>query len=43
MSDDLIPSIFPIRAVLEVDGGVAHNLGIQTGDRVGGSIFGKSH
>jgi uncharacterized protein len=43
MSDDLIPSIFPIRAVLEVDGGVARSLGIQVGDRVGGSIFGKSH
>jgi uncharacterized protein len=43
MSDDLIPSILPVRAVLEVDGGVTRSLGIQPGDRVGGSIFGKSH
>jgi uncharacterized membrane protein (UPF0127 family) len=43
MSDDLIPSILPVRAVLEVDGGVTRNLGIHPGDRVGGSIFGKSH
>jgi uncharacterized protein len=41
MSDDLIPSVMPVRAVLEVDGGVARSLGIQTGDHVGGSIFGK--
>jgi uncharacterized membrane protein (UPF0127 family) len=43
MSDDLIPSVLPIRAVLEINGGVARSLGIAVGDRVGGSIFGKAH
>ena len=42
MSDDLIPSGAPVRAVLEVNGGVARSLGIAPGDRVGGSIFGKA-
>jgi uncharacterized protein len=40
MSDDLIPSQYPVRAVLEVIGGTAEKLGIKTGDRVSGSIFG---
>jgi len=39
MSDDLIPSQFPVRAVLEVIGGTAEKLGLKTGDRVTGSIF----
>ena len=39
MSDDLIPSQYPVRAVLEVIGGTAEKLGIKTGDRVTGSIF----
>ena len=41
MSDDLIPSVRPVRAVLEVIGGTAHKFGIAPGDRITGSIFGK--
>ena len=41
LSDDLIPSQYPVRAVLEVIGGSAEKLGIKTGDRVSGSIFGR--
>ncbi len=41
MSDDLIPSVRPVRAVLEVIAGTARKFGIATGDRVTGSIFGK--
>jgi uncharacterized protein len=40
LSDDLIPSTAPVRAVLEVIAGTAQKLGIATGDRVTGSIFG---
>jgi uncharacterized protein len=40
LSDELIPSQYPVRAVLEVIGGTAAKLGIKAGDRVGGSIFG---
>jgi uncharacterized protein len=40
LSDDLIPSGAPVRAVLEVIAGTAQKLGIATGDRVTGSIFG---
>ena len=40
LSDDLIPSQYPVRAVLEVIGGTAEKLGIKAGDHVGGSIFG---
>jgi hypothetical protein len=43
MSDDLIPSGGPVRAVLEVIGGSAHRLGIAPGDTVTGSIFAKTH
>jgi uncharacterized membrane protein (UPF0127 family) len=43
MSDDLIPSGGPIRAVLEVIGGTARKLGIAPGDTVTGSIFGPGH
>ena len=39
LSDDLIPSQYPVRAVLEVIGGTAEKLGIKPGDRVTGSIF----
>jgi uncharacterized membrane protein (UPF0127 family) len=39
LSDDLIPSQYPVRAVLEVIGGTAEKLGIKPGDRVSGSIF----
>jgi uncharacterized membrane protein (UPF0127 family) len=41
MSDDLIPSGRPVRAVLEVIAGTARKFGIAAGDRVTGSIFGK--
>jgi uncharacterized protein len=41
MSDDLIPSGRPVRAVLEVIAGTARKLGIAAGDRVTGSFFGK--
>jgi uncharacterized protein len=41
MSDRLIPSGDPVRAVLEVIAGTARKLGIAAGDRVTGSIFGK--
>jgi uncharacterized protein len=40
LSDALIPSQYPVRAVLEVIGGTAEKLGIKTGDHVSGSIFG---
>ena len=39
LSDDLIPSQYPVRAVLEVIGGTAEKLGLKPGDRVTGSIF----
>jgi uncharacterized membrane protein (UPF0127 family) len=42
MSDDLIPSVRPARAVLEVIAGTARKFSIAPGDRVTGSIFGKS-
>ena len=41
MSDALVPSGGPVRAVLEVIAGSAHKFGIVPGDRVSGSIFGK--
>ena len=41
MSDDLIPSRRPVRAVLEVIAGTARKFGIATGDRVTGAFFGK--
>ncbi len=41
LSDKLIPSGGPIRAVLEVIGGTARKLGIAPEDRVTGSIFGN--
>ncbi|MGH6676438.1 MAG: DUF192 domain-containing protein, partial [Xanthobacteraceae bacterium] len=40
LSDALIPSEYPVRAVLEVIGGTVDKLGISVGDRVTGSIFG---
>ena len=40
MSDDLIPSAVPVRAVLEVIAGTVDKLGIAVGDQVTGSIFG---
>jgi uncharacterized membrane protein (UPF0127 family) len=41
LSDDLIPSGAPVRAVLEVIAGTAQKLGIAPGDRVTGSIFSR--
>jgi uncharacterized protein len=43
MSDDLIPSGAPVRAVLEVIAGTARSLGIAPGDRVVSPIFGGAH
>jgi uncharacterized membrane protein (UPF0127 family) len=43
MSDDLIPSVHPARAVLEVIAGTARKMGIAPGDRVTGSFFGKGN
>jgi len=40
MSDALIPSGGPVRAVLEVIAGSARKFGIAPGDRITGSIFG---
>ena len=34
-----IPSLEPVRAVLEINGGRAHDLGIRAGDRVHAAIF----
>jgi uncharacterized protein len=42
LSERLIPSGAPVRAVLEVIAGTAHMLGIAPGDRVAHRIFGKS-
>ena len=41
MSDELVPSRRPARAVLEVIAGTARKFGIAPGDRVTGSFFGK--
>ncbi|MGB5181348.1 MAG: DUF192 domain-containing protein [Xanthobacteraceae bacterium] len=41
MSDELIPSGRPVRAVLEVIAGTARKFGIAAGDRVTGAFFGK--
>jgi uncharacterized protein len=43
LSDRLIPSGGPVRAVLEVIGGTARKLGISPGDRVESPIFGGGH
>jgi uncharacterized membrane protein (UPF0127 family) len=43
MSDDLIPSGRPVRAVLEVIAGTARKLAIAAGDRVTGAFFGKGN
>jgi uncharacterized protein len=41
LSDRLIPSGGPVRAVLEVIAGTAQKLGIKAGDKVDGAIFGN--
>jgi uncharacterized protein len=43
LSDRLIPSGGPVRAVLEVIGGTARKLGIAPGDRVESPMFGSGH
>ena len=43
MSDRLIPSGGPVRAVLEVIAGTARKLGIAPGDRVASPIFAGGH
>jgi len=41
-STETIPSQFPVRAVLEINGGSAKLLGIKPGDKVLHSIFGNA-
>ena len=41
LSDRLVPSGGPVRAVLEVIGGTARRLGIAPGDKVAGAMFKK--
>jgi uncharacterized membrane protein (UPF0127 family) len=43
LSTDTIPSQFPVRAVLEINGGSARLLGIKPGDKVKHAIFGTAN
>jgi uncharacterized membrane protein (UPF0127 family) len=42
LSTDPIPSLYPVRAVLEINGGSAALLGIKPGDTVKNPIFGNA-
>jgi uncharacterized membrane protein (UPF0127 family) len=42
LTTDAVPSLFPVRAVLEINGGSTALLGIKPGDQVKHAIFGKA-